>query len=191
MNVAQHIQPSLRAFIRKQVIVLLKEHVDIGQRVFSCRPHPVLLEHLPCIAVYPSEEPADHKNTSPRLYSKEYGLIIEVMQIEPQTIKGIEDVEDYLDYRAFEIEYALLHDIALELGDNGNWIDDVKIISTISGRQVYEGSQNVTVLKQLYSIEYRSEDFELDNLSEFLSFSNKIQIADDAESEDDVTIRES
>lgn len=185
----QNIEPSLRAFLRKQVKGLLRSYVDIGGRVYACRPHPILLEHLPCVTFYPLEEPADHRDSAPRIYHKEYGLIIEILCEEPANLTDLENIEDFLDSRAFEVEYAMLHDISLELGENGNWIDDVKLLTTVASRQIYEGSMNVAALKQSFVIEYNNECFAYDSLDEFKSFINSMTTTDDAEAVDDVTIR--
>jgi hypothetical protein len=191
MGFPQNIQPSLRIYLRKQIKVLLKKYVDIGQHVFACRPHPLLLEHLPCVAFYPMEEAAEHRNTSPRIYTREYSLIVEVLHAEPIKIDDAETIEDFLDCRIFEVEYALLHDIALELGEKGNWIQDITLVNTVPSRQVYEDVMNVSAIKSIYNIVYNSEIFEVDALDEFKKFTNKMLIGDDEEEVDDsVTIRE-
>ena len=190
MNIfTQNIQPSLRIYLRRQIKLLLKKYVDIGGRVFSCRPHPLLLEHLPCIALYPTEETSDHRNTSPRIYTKEYGFVVETLHAEPGSIEDAETIEDFLDCRAFEIEYALLHDIALELGIKGNWIQDVTLTNLITSKQIYEDTMNVSVLKSVGSVFYNSEMFEVESLDEFKKFTNKILINDDEDVNDTVVIR--
>jgi hypothetical protein len=185
----QNIQPCPRITIRKQIKALLKLYVDINERVFDCRPNPFLLEQLPCVAFYLSEEPGNHNDTSPRVYTKECAFIIEILQAEPASLADAEAIGDFLDARSVEVEYALLHDIALELGEGGNFIEDVVLVSGTSVKQVYEGVTNISAYKMLFNIKYKYEVYDLRDIGEFKKFMNTMNLVDGGQSVDDVTIR--
>lgn len=186
----QHLQPHYRRIIRRQVKSLLQKYVDVSGRVFMCRPNPMILQHLPCVLVYLNEEPADHQNTAPRIYERKANFIIEILYEEGTTVKENEEIEDLLDSRSYEVEYALLNDIALEMGEDGEWIQDVTLISSITSKAIYEGQAIVCALKQLYEITYETEHYTAENLDQFLRFIATYDSVEGANATDNVTIRE-
>ena len=175
----QHSQPHTRIEIRNKCKVLMGQYVDIGGRIFCSRPNPSWLSEVPLLLIYFSDEECDDKNSSPKIYTKTANLIFEILQRQEN------DVDDYLDSRAFEIEHAMEIEKCLGIGCVQDVTQRRSIPTTISS----EGSENTASLKVHFEVEYLFEPFSNVTPGEFLTFGNKIETVGGAVSEDDVTIR--
>lgn len=175
----QHSQPHLRIAIRYKVKDLMMQFVDIGGRVFCSRPNAAWLSQVPLLLIYFSDEESDDKKSSPKIYTKTVNLIFEILQRQEN------DVDDYLDSRAFEVEHAMEIPKCLDL----ECVQDVTQRRTIPTTIADEGNENVASLKVHFEVEYLFEPFSNITLDEFLTFKSKIMTVGGAESTDDVIIR--
>jgi len=175
----QHSQPHSRIEIRYKCKALMMQYVDIGERVFCSRPNPAWLSQVPLLLIYFSDEESEDKDSSPKIYTKTANLIFEILQRQEN------DVDDYLDSRAFEVEHAMEIEKCLGIECVQDVIQRRSIPTTISS----EGDENTASLKVHFEVEYLFEPFSNITLDEFLTFSNKIKTIEGAISEDDVTIR--
>lgn len=107
-----------RTKIRHYIAAMLKDKVDVGERVFTCRPtSPLFLQELPAICIYYGEENANVWSGS-EFFVKEYRrdlpitITIAVEDIvEPEDdIEESQKGEDYLDYLGVQVENELFYD---------------------------------------------------------------------------------
>ena len=106
-----------RAKIRRYVTELLRESVDVGGNVFSCRPDPVFITEVPCVLVYYTDE-----GVQPWVGDKynqkrtERMLTLNVDVWSDQTIdpdldpRKNEGGEDRLDWLSYQVELAIWDD---------------------------------------------------------------------------------
>lgn len=190
----QNSQPHRRRIIRHQVRQLIRQWVDIAtDKVFISRPNPVFVNEVPCILIYFTEEPVDKKNSAPTRYVRDLNLVVEVMFRDRMNITEDEDheIDDFLDSRAFEIEFALLHERYLGFDpEEYSWLHDVDLGTTIPATLVFEGDQRIAALRVMFNIKYETEYDESIRIDEFLNFTSKYETTIGAEAEDRVTIRE-
>lgn len=185
-------QPHPRRCIRHRIRDLLRQYVDVGGRVFMSRPDPLFLTELPCLLVYMSEEPADGKSSEPRYYTRKLQINVDILHSDRPNIVGDEDneLDDFLDSRAFEVEWALLHERYLGLVDK-EWLHDVNLINTSAVEMIFDGEQAVHALRQTFEVLYETIALTDTTLDEFLRFQSKYRIASDVEETDLVQIRSS
>jgi hypothetical protein len=157
----------------------MQQYVDIGKRVYCSRPDPAFLSEVPLLLIYFSDEESDDKGSSPKIYTKIANLIFEILQRQEN------DVDDFLDSRAFEVEHAMEIEKCLGIA----YVQDVTQRRSIPTTISSEGNENIASLKVHFEVEYLFEPFSNITLDEFLTFNNKIVTIGGAESEDDVTIR--
>jgi hypothetical protein len=184
MIALQKSQPHPRRIIRARVHNLLKTGTDLAGRWFCSRPDPTFVNELPCGLVYFTDEPADHKNTAPRVYDRTLLLVTEVLQMgEPEEELTL---DDWFDSRAFEIEHVFLQDRQLGLTDI---VSDSKLVRTQPTQLDFGGETVVASIRLYWEIDW-SVDYESGiNLAEFLRFT-ATHNASGAIAVDDVTIRE-
>jgi hypothetical protein len=187
--IPQKSQPHPRRAIRARVRELLLQYVDIGGRVFLSRLDPAFLSEMPCLAVYLAEETIEIRTRAPLVYKRRLTLSVDILGSDRPNITGdtANELDDEMDSRAFEIEYALLHQRYLGLAE---WLQDVQLIGTSAVELIFQGEMSVQALRMLFEIVYLTEALEVLTLDEFLRFDSKIQTTDGAQSEDRVTIRE-
>lgn len=187
----QNSQPHRRRVIRHRVRDLLKQYVDVGQKVYMSRPHPIWISQLPCILAYMAEEPADGKSSEPRYFMRDLHMNIDILHMDRPNIAGDEDneLDDFLDSRAFEVEWALLHERWLGLGEDAQWLHDVNLVNTTAVEMIFEGDQTVQALRQTFQFRYETIALPHITLDEFLKFQAKYRVGDDVEETDFVTIR--
>lgn len=180
------LSPQKRKAIRKKVVALLKDAVDVGGRVEAQRPLPVWLQslassggELPACAIYFNTESAEHRGSAPRWYRRKMALHVEVLHN-----SGVKDLADFLDDRAYEVEFALLRDETL--GGLVNWCS---LSETLPMVYDYEGESNVASIRLIFMVEYDMDTVQDVLLDEFLKFQAKYQTTDGAEAEDFVNIR--
>lgn len=185
----QKSQPHPRRIIRNQVKLILKENTDLAGRWFCSRPNPLYVNELPCGLIYFPEEEADARNTRPISYRRKLLLTTEVQQREESTIEN--DLDDYLDSRAFEIEVAMMQDKFLYLGEK-QFIEKVCLVRTQCVQIDYSGDSNIASIRLFWEITYNTDSWLPAELDEFLRFNSEYiaQIGDGARAEDHVIIRE-
>lgn len=183
--VPQNIQPHPRIIIRKYVNELLKVNTDLGGKWFCSRPNPLFLDQVPCGLVYYSDEQADHEKTVPRNYRKDLSLVTEVML----RMKSERDsaAEDWLDSRAYEIEYAICADRFLGLR---GLVQDAVLTRTQPVTIETDGDTDIDAVRLFWTVIYRQDLTNISVLEEFLKFTNKINGTNSEQSEDRVTIRQ-
>ena len=185
----QKSQPHPRRIIRDQVKSLLLQNTLMSEKWFCSRPHPMFLQGMPCGLIYFTEENNDVKGTRPKTYDRTLMLTTDV-QIRQET-EITNDMDDWLDSRAFEIEAAMMNDRFLGLGDRGI-VQDVMLLRTQCVQIKYEGDADVASLRLFWEILYKTDSWNPQSLEEFLRFNAKYigQIGTGAEAEDHITIRE-
>lgn len=178
-------QPHPRIAIRNWIKELLKANTDLGGRWYASRPNPAFLEELPCGLVYFSDEPADHEKTAPRTYRKDLAIVTEVMHRVDSEREN--EMDDWLDSRAFEIEGAMLADRFL--GMKG-LIQDTILTRTQPVTIEDDGDNDIGSIRLFWTITYRADFGDTLKLDEFLKFYNEINGTLGENSVDHVTIRE-
>lgn len=91
-----------RTVIRKAVAALLIGNTAAGQNVFTSRTGAFMSRELPAIAIYTTDEAVDDGETSPRRYTRNPDVVV---QLVAEVDKNIDDV---LDAFALEVEDILL-----------------------------------------------------------------------------------
>ena len=193
-EMTQKSQPHLRRTIRHQVRNLLRKYVDLSQRVYLGRPDPIWFSEEPCALVYFTDEAAEDMGSAPRKFRRTLLVTVDVLFGSRPNIAGDEDdeLDDWMDSRAFEIEYAMLHDRFLELGEsNADWLHDVALLRTQPLQLVFEGDQKTDALRVLFNVVYDVDTVLEGSLDEFLRFNAKHQTVGGADAEDEVIIRAS
>jgi hypothetical protein len=182
------LSPHKRKDIRKKLLELLKEVVDVGDRVEAQRPTPLWLQtlassagELPICIIYFGSEAATHDNSGPRWYRRRLILNVEVIHN-----TGVKNLDDFLDDRAFEVEFALLRDETL--GELVNWCS---LTETSPVVHEYEGESEIASIRLSFLIEYDVDTVKGVSIDEFLKFNTEYNTTDGAEAEDNVTIRSS
>lgn len=111
----------LRSQIRHYIINLLREEVDVGGRVFACRPtSPIFLEELPSICVYFGIE-ENETWIGETFYPKEYRrhlpvaitIAAEDILEEQDTLNVSNRGDDYIDWLGLNVERVLAYDYQL------------------------------------------------------------------------------
>lgn len=104
-----------RAQIRRYITAALKESVDVGGKVYSCRPDPVFLEELPCVLVYYSDEGAETfigDRYNQKTIERKLRVNVDIwsdQQLNPDVdFRANEDGEDFLDYLGWQVEHQNL-----------------------------------------------------------------------------------
>jgi len=180
----QDSQPHPRKIIRAWIKALMEVNVDIT-KWFCSRPNPVFLEEMPCGMIYFVDEPADHQGVVPRNYLKQLSIVIEVMrELDSERPNAL---DDWLDSRAYEIEFAMLSDRFL--GELKGCVEDVVLVRTQPVAIEWEGHNDAGSVRLFFNINYRSGYFTNGELEEWLRFNLKMETPEGAETEDDVTIR--
>lgn len=93
-----------RTSIRYYVVNMLKNAVDVGDKVFPNRPSRIFIEEAPCVLVYFGAEPIEVESGD-RYCAHEYNRTLQ-LKID---ILSLED-EDHLDYLGAQIESAFRED---------------------------------------------------------------------------------
>lgn len=179
MSIKQHSQPHPRIEIRKRVKEFLDVCVDVGGRIFVSRPLPMWLSEVPTVLVYFNSEEMDDENTRPKQYKRTLELVIEVLQRQENNI------DDFLDSRAYEIEYALNSVEYLGL----SWVEDVTPLRTIPAVVSGDGNELTQSLRLFYQVVYRFIPEINVDVKEFLKFVTDYETTDGAKATDSVTIR--
>jgi len=109
-----------RTAIRKYVKKLLKNKVDVGDRIYCNRPSPIFLHELPCVLIFFTAEPVDiivGDTTNPKEYQRNLRLNIDVITDEPidpdLELNESDAAEDVLDAMAWQVEMAMADDWTL------------------------------------------------------------------------------
>ena len=180
-NIKQHSQPHPRIEIRKKVQTLMKFCVDIDNRVFISRPNPVWLNEVPVLLIYFVDEPSDSQDKRPPTYKRGLELVSQVLQRQQN------DVDDYLDSRAFEMEYAMemLNFLGLEI------VEDVQLTGTRPTTMKNDGNEFIESIMLTHTITYKWVPEINVDIKEFLMFQSKIEAkeGDGAEIDNVTTIR--
>lgn len=104
--------------IRAYAWDLIKDEIKaVKDRVFLSRPNPVLLEELPCINIYFSDETAEISEGDRYIvqqYERKLTLAFDCIFEQPNDPEGLMRVEDDLDECGNQIERALFDDIFFE-----------------------------------------------------------------------------
>lgn len=179
------IQPSPRIVIRNKAKELLKENVDVAERVFCSRPKPLFLTELPACLIYFTNEEADDGDTRPREYEKKLMLVTEVVH----RLESVRDnaLDDFLDSRAWEIEQTFFADRFMGLK---GLVNDITLKSTEALNIQIEGDADIASERLVWEIQYYQEAFNNGELDEFLKFITEYKPTNNADAEDNVTIRE-
>lgn len=180
MSIKQHSQPHPRILIRNTIKSKMKGCVDIGERVENSRPNPVWLNEVPILLIYYVDEGADAQDRRPPIYKRELDIVCEVLQ------RQVNNVDDYLDSRAFEIEYAMENEDFLNLV----YVEGVDLVGTTPYTYKADGNEFIESVKVRYKITYKWIPEIVVDVKEFLMFENKIETTEGAEATDLVTIRE-
>jgi hypothetical protein len=101
-----------RIAIRKYLIELLKDKIDIGNRVIAGRPNPFNIRNLPCLAVYFTiDSPAITSGDIyiPKIYERTLTINIDIICEQPTDPDNDLLIDDELDIFAGQIE-AYLHE---------------------------------------------------------------------------------
>lgn len=106
-----------RAQIRRYITAMLRASVDVGERVFSCRPDPVFITEVPCLLVYYSDEGVlnyvgdkYNQKITERLLTVNVDVWSDQV-IDPDTDpRKNEGGEDRLDWLAYQVELAFWED---------------------------------------------------------------------------------
>jgi len=110
-----------RTKIRHYIKSLLLEKIDVGGRVFACRPtSPLFLDELPAVCIYYGEETTETWSGS-EFIVKEYQrhLPITVTIAVEDIVNPEDDIdtsdkgEDFLDYLGSQVERELFYDYRL------------------------------------------------------------------------------
>jgi hypothetical protein len=109
-----------RADIRHYVRDLLKEGVDVGGRVYACRPYPVLRGEFECVFVYFASEKnriIEGQQYVPKTYERTLTLSVDIWvpeKVDP-TSGPFEnsEAEDRADELGQRVEYLLSQDFRL------------------------------------------------------------------------------
>ena len=184
-----------RTLIKNRIVTLYKEYVDIGDRVFASRPDPLFLTELPTLLVYFEGEEIDDQVTEPRYNNRVMTVHSDVIVYE----MPIDQVERFLDERAFEMEAAWTANRYLAPAPHaelGKWLRETKLVGCTPVNVDGGGDRIFKSLRLINTVEYETEAFihdptaENDALTEFLRFKANYETTDGAEAEDQVTIRE-
>ncbi|WP_027367406.1 hypothetical protein [Desulfocurvibacter africanus] len=120
-----------RALIRRQVQALLLAHAGlaalVGNKVFRSRVSPLPPGRLPCVLIYTDDEPASHKETAPRRYTRELALRVECLA------RLDEDLDDALDALAAQVEDCLLREELLDAEGVSDLMHDIELTNTELG----------------------------------------------------------
>lgn len=203
-KITQKHQPHLRSVIRHKIKDLIKKYVDVSERVYLGRPDPIWFNELPCVLISYDSETIENLEVAPKRYMRTLVVNIDAIQVqrpdlssdilqlenELLTGNGVDELDDWCDSRAYEIEYAMLNDNYLEIPSKDcEWLQDVKMISQQPLQLTFEGDQKVGGLRVVFNIEYETGDEMYGSLDEFLNFNSKINTDVGAKSEDEVLIR--
>lgn len=175
-------QPHKRKKIRAYVVGQLKQHVDVGERVEASRARPIWQdEESPIVLVYFRDETADHQQSAPRIYKRTLNLHVDIIFRE-----GMNAIDDFLDSRAFEVEYALLHDRTF-----GGLVHDCSLTGTAPTEINAEGDSRQGLLRLEFAILYETVDPQgTPTLDEFLKFNTNYENEQGQKlAEDNVVIR--
>lgn len=161
-----HPRTAIRAYAWNRI----KNAVNIGDRVYLSRPHPVYFLDMPAIAVYFSQEPADIISGDrfvPQEYERRLQLTVEIMDEQPTDPTGSLRVEDRLDLLGRKIERAFYDDVFFQRdlpGYTGE-IDDDGLISGlrmlgVSPDNVEIGSERIIAIQRLdFEMPYADDAF--------------------------------
>jgi hypothetical protein len=120
-------------------------------------------------------------------------LNVDILHSDRSNIAGDEndELDDYLDSRSFEVEYALLHDRYLEFGAEAGWFHKIDLQSVSAVEIIFEGEQVVAALRLTFQVTYETEAFVDGTLDEFLKFRADYNTTTGEEASDFVNIRSS
>lgn len=189
MNIPQYVtpqnkQPHCRIAIRNWVKALMKVNTDVGNRWYASRPNPIFLDELPCGLVYFTDEPADHQKTAPRNYKRDLSLVVEVVnRLESEREN---ELDDWLDSRAYEVENAMLSDRFL--GQKG-LIEDTVLTRTQPTTIEDEGDADIGTLRLFFTISYRTGFHYKGKIEEFLKYTADIEGTEGENISSNTTIR--
>lgn len=171
-----------RARIRQNALRLLKAGVDVGNRFYASRPNPLWLKNeLPVGLVYFTGETVDEEDSAPPSLKRTLKLSVDIVVYG----KIEEDIDNFLDDRAFEVESSLFY----EEGWSED-IEEIRLVDTVPYTPQAEGESIISATRLTFEIDYYTEKGETSPTDEFLRFVNTINTTDGAETVDNVTIRE-
>ncbi len=174
-----HKRIDIRRFLKKALV----NNVDVGGRVFMSRPNPLFVAELPAQMVYFVAEPADHKNSGPRIYDRE-------LMVHIDTVVGgeLENVDDVLDRLAFETEVILLGNRTMD-----DLVHEVSIVDTRPVSLEFEGDNTYAAIRQIMMIEYETlNPINTNDITEWLKYNATWRLNNTADDVDDeVVIRTS
>jgi len=154
-----------RTLIRKYIVEMMKENIDVGERVFTCRPSPVFLNEAPCIFVQTGSEGVEVESGDKYCaheYEKTLTVNIDILSLESL---------DHLDYLGEQVENAFCYDWML-----GRRYSDFDISAptglsrgvTLASADAYEvdtDSENTAYGQRLtYSVPYIWDNYSKDKL---------------------------
>lgn len=93
-----------RTVIRKALAALLIGNTAAGQNVFTSRTGAFMSRELPAIAIYTTDEAVDDGETSPRRYTRNPDVVVQLVA------EVDKDIDDVLDALALEVEDIMLPD---------------------------------------------------------------------------------
>lgn len=133
---------------------------SLGDRVFENRVIPFRHSQLPAASIYTTAESVGVLAESPRLYSRELRLVVQLV------VQGDEDVDDRIDALSEEVERAMefggLIEAVPALGDLE--------LSSVEGPELdSDGARIIGMLNLVYSATYERgyevDDAELDDFT--------------------------
>ena len=173
----QNFQPHCRIAIRRWIKQLMIVNTDIKkENWFLSRPDPMFDQEAPFGLIYFNDEGADTQDLSPRNYLRTTQIVIQPARrmdtIEPQ------DLEDWLDSRAYEIEIAMLTDRFLGQKD---FIEDTVLVRTQPAQLKIENADaHHSSIGIFFNIMWRSSfGLGAQTLDEFFSFLTEMEIGDE------------
>jgi len=173
-----------RTVIRRYIQKLLSNKVDVGKRVYTNRPSPRMLEHLPCICIHYGPEPAtawsgDEYNVDK--YERKLRINIDIIveeQLRPdEDIEKNIDAEDLLDSFGLEVEDEMNHDYTLGrlLDDwdpeDGDGLSMGSRLITVDPYKIGEDADREIIAQRLtYEVPYISESIRNLRVPNFLYY---------------------
>jgi len=143
-----------RKLIRKKIVSILKNKTLAGARVFPNHSVPPAVEELPVILVYPRSEQNEKYAESPREYTRELDVSIEIIAAGPEVDEegnepaGKTSLEDLLDDIAEQVECEMAKDETL-----GCEADD-SMIRNIEFQFEGSGGEPIGSCRMTYQVEY-------------------------------------
>jgi hypothetical protein len=144
MSIKQNNLIHFRDIIRKRLVSLLKDNLDVGNKVFESRPNSLWLSEVPCALIYFTGETGNDKDSKPRRYWNMVDINIHILcYFNPKA-------DSWLDARALEVQYTMENNAYLNL----DFVQDVKYLRTTPSTVSDEGQQDISTIQLVYQVEY-------------------------------------